>query len=136
MTTNYKIGDILTGTVTGIQAYGVFVSLDDETQGLVHISECKHGYMENLHDFVKVGDVIQAKIIDIDEFTQKISLSMRALQYIDTPIEPVKRKRRKKRYTPSIGFVSLEHQMPKWIEEAKREFVESKNEKKAETEKK
>ena len=129
MTTNYKIGDVLTGTITGIQSYGVFVSLDEKTQGLIHISECKHGYMENLQEFVKVGDVIQAKIIDIDEFTHKISLSMRALQHIDTPSEPVKRKRRKKRYTPSIGFVSLEQQMPKWIEEAKREFVESKNEK-------
>ncbi|MGY3725518.1 general stress protein 13 [Granulicatella balaenopterae] len=134
MTLKYKIGDILTGTVTGIQAYGVFVSLDEETQGLVHISECKHGYMENLQEFVKVGDIIQAKIIDIDEYTQKISLSMRALQSLDTPSEPAKRKRRKKRYTPSIGFVSLEQQMPKWIEEAKREFVESKNENKNEKE--
>ena len=40
MTQEYKIGDVIDGVVSGIQNYGVFVKLDDQTQGLVHISEC------------------------------------------------------------------------------------------------
>lgn len=40
----YKIGDIIEGQVTGIQPYGAFISLDDHTQGLVHISEVQAGY--------------------------------------------------------------------------------------------
>ena len=36
------------GKETGIQAYGAFVSLDAQTQGLIHISECHHGYVDNI----------------------------------------------------------------------------------------
>ena len=76
----YKIGMILEGKVTGIQAYGAFVSLDDQTQGLIHISECHHGYVENIEDFLKVGQKVRVMIIDIDEYTGKISLSVRCLE--------------------------------------------------------
>ena len=38
----YRIGMVLEGYVTGIQPYGAFVALDEETQGLIHISECHH----------------------------------------------------------------------------------------------
>ena len=56
------------------------MELDEDTQGLIHISECKHGYMDNVHDFVKVGQEVTAKVIDVDEFSNKISLSIRALE--------------------------------------------------------
>ena len=46
--TEFKIGDIVEGQITGIQNYGVFVGLSPTEQGLVHISECKHGYMNEL----------------------------------------------------------------------------------------
>lgn len=42
----YRIGQKITGTVTGIQPYGVFVSLDATVQGLIHISECGHGLLK------------------------------------------------------------------------------------------
>ncbi|MDE1549178.1 CvfD/Ygs/GSP13 family RNA-binding post-transcriptional regulator [Jeotgalibaca caeni] len=115
----YKIGDVILGTVTGIQTYGIFVSLDEDTQGLIHISECKHGFVTNLDEVVKVDDEIEAMIIDIDEYTQKISLSLRALEKIQVPPHPPRKKHRKRRYTPQIGFQSLREQMPVWIEEAK-----------------
>ena len=41
---NYQIGNIIEGTVTGIQPYGAFVSLDKETQGLIHVSEIQSGF--------------------------------------------------------------------------------------------
>lgn len=126
MTQSYHIGDILTATVTGVQAYGIFIELDSETQGLIHISEIKHGYMDNVYDFVKVGDEVRAQIIDIDEFTNKISLSMRSLEKLDTPNVPTRTKRAKRRYTPSIGFSSLAHQLPYWIDEAQEKFVKPK----------
>ena len=46
MSKTFRIGDIVTAKVTGVQNYGVFLELDEDTQGLIHISECKHGYME------------------------------------------------------------------------------------------
>ena len=76
MSKTFRIGDIVTAKVTGVQNYGVFLELDEDTQGLIHISECKHGYMDNVHDFVKVGQEVTAKVIDVDEFSNKISLSL------------------------------------------------------------
>ena len=51
----YRNGKIIEGRITGIQPYGAFVSLDNRTQGLIHISECHHGYVDNIRNFLKVG---------------------------------------------------------------------------------
>lgn len=117
----YKIGDIIEGKVTGIQAYGVFISLDKNTQGLIHISECRHGYVTDLEGFIQIDDEVEAKIIDIDEYTGKISLSLRAMEKLPIPPYPAKRKRRKRRYVPQIGFDTLKQKIPAWIEEAKED---------------
>jgi Predicted RNA binding protein (contains ribosomal protein S1 domain) len=75
-----RIGDIIHGTISGIQSYGVFVKIDDEHQGLIHISELKHGFVSDLNDKYKVGDEVKVVVMGIDEYNGKISLSMRALQ--------------------------------------------------------
>jgi len=122
-----RIGDKLKGVVTGLQPYGAFVELETGVTGLIHISECKHGYMDNVHDFVKVGQEVTAKVIDVDEFSNKISLSIRALEKLDVPDFPQRIKKNRKRYTPSIGFSSLAKKLPIWIEEAQEKFVKDKN---------
>lgn len=58
----YRIGDILTGKVTGVQPYGAFVMLDEHTQGLVHISECQHGYVKDTSDIFNVGQRVEVVI--------------------------------------------------------------------------
>ncbi|GAA3024946.1 CvfD/Ygs/GSP13 family RNA-binding post-transcriptional regulator [Tetragenococcus solitarius] len=114
---NYKIGEILQGTVTGIQSYGAFVSLDENTQGLIHISEIQSGFTKDIHDVVKVGDKVQVQIIDIDEYTKKISLSRRTLerQFIRPPYH---RKRYFTDKNKQIGFQSIDRYLPQWIDEA------------------
>ncbi|WP_412927891.1 CvfD/Ygs/GSP13 family RNA-binding post-transcriptional regulator [Globicatella sp. PHS-GS-PNBC-21-1553] len=84
--TKFKIGDIVEGEITGIQNYGVFVSLSEEEQGLIHISECRHGFVSNFDEFFKVGDKVKVIVVDIDEYTEKISLSIRALIKVNTPL--------------------------------------------------
>lgn len=118
METDFKIGDVIEGEVTGIQNYGVFVSLSEKEQGLVHISEIKHGYMTELNDTINIGDKVKVVIIDIDEYSHKISLSMRALVKLNTPMYPATPKKRRKRYLPNIGFTSIKNKMPEWINEA------------------
>ena len=117
----YKIGLIVQGTVAGIQPYGIFVALDDHTQGLIHISELQHGFVQNIEEVIQVGDKLEVMVLDIDEYTKKISLSMRTL----TPHENKKRFSRRKvpRYgtKKDIGFDSLEERLPKWVEDAKRD---------------
>lgn len=46
----WKEGAIVTGIVTGIQPYGIFVSLDERTQGLIHISEITDGYVRTVDE--------------------------------------------------------------------------------------
>nr|WP_279098483.1 CvfD/Ygs/GSP13 family RNA-binding post-transcriptional regulator [Aerococcus urinaeequi] len=114
----YHIGDVVEGEVTGLQPYGVFVQLDKDHQGLIHISEINHGYVSNVEDKFTIGQKLTVKIIDIDEFTSKMSLSIRALKKLATSNKPAKNAWPKKRPAPKIGFVSIEEQLPGWVEEA------------------
>lgn len=75
----YHIGEIVQGTVTGIQPYGAFVQLDDHTQGLIHISECRSAFIRHVGDEFHVGQVIDVMILDIDQYNEKISLSRRSV---------------------------------------------------------
>ena len=122
--TEFKIGDIVEGQITGIQNYGVFVGLSPTEQGLVHISECKHGYMNELSNQIKVGDKVKVMVIDIDEYTKKISLSMRVLMKLNTPPYPARTKKRVKRHLPDIGFSSVAKKLPEWIDSALQSIEE------------
>ena len=59
MSKKYEVGDIVVGTVTGVQPYGAFIALDESTQGLVHISEITYGFVKNVADFLAVGDEVR-----------------------------------------------------------------------------
>ena len=74
----YTVGDVLECEVTGVVEFGVFVKLEDDLEGLVHISEIDWGLVENPKDFVEVDEKIKVKVIDVKD--GKISLSMKALK--------------------------------------------------------
>lgn len=71
-----KVGDTVTGVVTGVVDFGVFVNVDG-IEGLVHISEIAWERVNNPSDYVKIGQSIEAKIIAIDK--ERLSLSMKQL---------------------------------------------------------
>lgn len=121
----YKIGMIITGKITGVQPYGAFVSLDDNYQGLIHVSEVKHGFIKNIHDELSVGDKVKVKVIDIDEYTQKISLSIRVLEKPTINLVlPNKRKRYFTNRKKKLGFSSIEEKLDDWIDEAIEDILE------------
>ncbi len=72
-----KIGDTVTGQITGVVDFGVFVKFG-ELEGLVHISELAWQRIENPKDLFKVGDTVKAKIIAIEK--GRVSLSIKQLQ--------------------------------------------------------
>ncbi len=74
----YKIGDIINGEITGVVDFGVFVKIADNLEGLIHISELDWSLVENTSDLFKVGQKIDAQIINIAD--NKISLSAKALK--------------------------------------------------------
>lgn len=115
--TTYQVGQIVSGKITGIQPYGAFVALDENTQGLIHISEIKHGFVKNIFDEVTVGEEVRVKIIHIDTDNEKISLSLKALEEKPAqksqtqPAQPKFSTREEK----SAGFNTLRDKLQEWI---------------------
>ena len=72
----FEIGQILDGKVTGLTNFGAFVSLPENKTGMVHISEVSVSYVKDIHDFLKEGQDVKVKIIEISD-AGKISLSIK-----------------------------------------------------------
>jgi len=81
----YQVGDIIEGKISGVVDFGCFVEFGEGLEGLVHISELAWQRIDNPREVVKVGQMVKAKIINIDG--SKISLSFRRL--IDDPWKSV-----------------------------------------------
>src|SRR5690554_4407278 len=75
----YLPGTEVTGPITGITEFGVFMEIEEGIEGLVHISELSHEHIENISDSFNRGDEITAVIINIDPVEQRASLSRRRL---------------------------------------------------------
>lgn len=74
----YQVGDVVTGEVTGVVDFGIFVKLEPGLEGLVHISEIDWGLVEDPHTLFTTGDEVRVKVIEIKD--GKISLSIKALK--------------------------------------------------------
>ena len=75
----YPPGTEVTGPITGITDFGVFMEIEEGIEGLVHISELSHDHIENISDHFKKGDEITAVILNIDPVEQRASLSRKRL---------------------------------------------------------
>lgn len=72
-----KPGMALTGTVRNVADFGAFVDIGVHQDGLVHISELSDRFVKHPLDVVKVGDIVEVKVLDVDEKRGRISLSMK-----------------------------------------------------------
>ena len=70
------VGQIVEGKITGITNFGVFADIGEGKSGMVHISEVARTYVNDIKEFVKVGDVVKMKVLNIGE-DGKISLSIK-----------------------------------------------------------
>jgi|SRR5690554_214975 len=75
---SFSVGQIVDGKVTGITNFGAFIELSPGLTGLVHISEVADVYVKDIKDFLKIGDVVKAKVLSMQE--GKIGLSIRQAQ--------------------------------------------------------
>jgi S1 RNA binding domain protein len=80
-----EVGSKLQGKVTGITNFGAFVELPEGSTGLVHISEVADNYVKDINDHLKVGDVVEVKVINVEK-DGKIGLSIK--KAIDRPDRP------------------------------------------------
>ena len=108
MQKNYKIGTIVTGYVTGIEDYGIFVHLDDKVSGLIHISEISKHFVKDINKYAKLGEVIRVKIIGMENSTH-YQLSIKDIDY------RIMKSRGSKIKETSSGFSNLAISLDSWI---------------------
>jgi len=88
-----KEGMVLEGIVTNVTNFGAFVDLGVHQDGLVHLSQMSNRFIRDPREAVKVGDVVQVKVISVDVDSKRIGLSMKAL--LPAPVRRRKRPRRR-----------------------------------------
>lgn len=115
----YRVGQVVEGQITGIKPYGAFVSIDANTSGLIHISELSEGFVKDVEMFVKIGDKLKLKILEIDPNNHQLRLSLKALNVNSRKSRPRLKPMIKLR--EKIGFASLKAQLNEWIKDAKKE---------------
>jgi small subunit ribosomal protein S1 len=135
----YKPGTRVTGTVTNVTDFGIFVELEEGIEGLVHISEISADRRGNPLSQFQVDDVIQAKVLNVSRKDKKIGLSIRKLDetsekdifksYLDNPLEA----------TSNLGtllreeMMNLQQQQGESTEPGEPQEVQSSEEAKLET---
>lgn len=119
MTDKFTTGEILEGKVTGIQPYGAFVALDNETQGLVHISEVTHGYVKDIHDYLTIGDEVNVKVLHVDLDNNKVSLSIRATEEAPPKENKAANNKKHQQDNSAEGFNTLKDKLEEWIEQSR-----------------
>jgi len=77
----YKIGDLVKGKVTKLASFGAFVQLQDDIDGLVHISQLSEEHVAKVKDVLKVGQDVEARVIKVDKAERRIGLSIKAAHY-------------------------------------------------------
>lgn len=107
-----KKGEIVYGRITNILGYGAFVSVG-EYDGLVHISEFSDNYVRDIYDYVRVGQQVKLKVLDVDEDNKKLRLSYKFLN----------KSRGVKGEIPKydIGFQTLKDNIESFIKKQYRE---------------
>ena len=117
MTKPIKRGDIIDVKITGIQPYGAFALLPDNSSGLIHISEISDKFVKSIDSYVHIDDMVKVKVIDFDQTSNHAKLSLKAID------NRFRRKDKKVLYknprkliveTPK-GFKPLEEAMQNWL---------------------
>ncbi len=110
----YQEGDIITGKVTGIEDYGIFLSFGENQSGLIHISEISDSFVKNVFDYANVNDSLTAKIISVEE-DGHYKLSLKEL-------DNSKKQDNHHISETKHGFETLQSMLPGWIDEAYTEM--------------
>ncbi|MEY4483003.1 MAG: ribosomal protein [Verrucomicrobiota bacterium] len=79
--TRFKVGDLVKGRVAKIASFGAFVELEDDIDGLVHISQLSEDHVAKVKDVLNVGDEVEARVIKVDKVERRIGLSVKAVGY-------------------------------------------------------
>ncbi len=102
----FKVGDLVKGQVAKIASFGAFVNLQDDIDGLIHISQLSEDHVEKVKDVLKVGDDVEARVIKVDKVERRIGLSVKAVEYSEDQLQ--KESQSFETLRPNSDFVGLE----------------------------
>ncbi|MEN3185999.1 MAG: S1 RNA-binding domain-containing protein [Atribacterota bacterium] len=85
-----KPGEIIKGKVVSLKDFGVFVEVEEGLEGLIHISDLSWGYVKHPREVVKVGDIVEARVLEIDKEKKRISLGLK--QVFPDPWESIEER--------------------------------------------
>lgn len=77
---DYKVGDVIKREINNITDFGLFVKIEKNIDGMIHISEASKDFIKNLSERFKLGDEVEAEIIEIDDEKKKVKLSIKKLE--------------------------------------------------------
>jgi small subunit ribosomal protein S1 len=105
--TLYKVGDLVTGKVTKLASFGAFIGLQNEIDGLVHISQISEERVEKIKNVLKVGQDVSARVVKIDKGERRIGLSIKAASYSDEQLK--EEQKLLDSLKPGEDLVALQH---------------------------
>jgi len=119
----YKIGDVIEGKVTRIVKFGLFVQIQEDMEGLVHISELSVEPVKKPSDVAKIGDDLMVKIIDIDFDKRRMAFSIKQVsnpetsskqlvKLEDSPEELIEEEEKIKEAKPEAADIIIEENTP------------------------
>lgn len=101
-------GQLIKCRVTGVVNYGIFVKVNKDYTGLIHISEVSKYFVKDISDYAMVGDMLYCKVLEVDDKTKRLKLSIKGIDY-KSRLEIVKKLESKN------GFTPLKDKLPSWI---------------------
>jgi small subunit ribosomal protein S1 len=99
---DFKVGEIIDGTVTKLVNFGAFVRVRDGLEGLIHISELSHQRVAHPGDVVREGQTIKLKIISLDSERHRLGLSLKQAE--EPPARPAPEVARPRRPREERGY--------------------------------
>lgn len=103
----YKVGDLVTGSVTKLASFGAFIGLEHDIDGLVHISQVSEERVEKIKNVLNVGQEVTARVIKIDKADRRIGLSIKAANYSSEELEA--EQHALDQLKPGEDLVALQH---------------------------
>lgn len=117
-TKKYKVGTVISGEINRLTPFGAFVKLDNDINGLIHVSEITDKEIKEPGEALKVGDKVEAKIIAIDPDEHRVGLSIKAMS------EPEGGKKKKKAEEDADEESDEAEEKPKKSKKKAEEVVE------------
>lgn len=104
-----KVGEFVSAIVTGFTKYGIFLKVNEEYTGMIHISQLTGKFVDDVRRLYVIGEEVEAKVLEIDEEKKQVKLSTKEIHSNKNARKSIKEEGR--------GFAPLKENLGTWIEE-------------------